>query len=82
ASASGAPSVCHMVASEDPRESINRLINWHVSVALDPCVSSDAQALIDRGKREAQPEPVSAADELAQLEPLIARSRALYEGVG
>ena len=25
------------------------LINWHVRVALDPEVSSDAQALIDRG---------------------------------
>ena len=25
------------------------LIDWHVSVALDPEVSSDAQALIDRG---------------------------------
>lgn len=26
------------------------LINWHVQVALDPAVSSDAQALIDRGR--------------------------------
>jgi len=38
--------VCHMVASDDPRESINRLINWHCSVALDPAVSSDAAALV------------------------------------
>jgi len=41
--------VCHMVASDDPRESIDRLINWHVSVALDPDVSSDAAALVARG---------------------------------
>lgn len=46
-------SVCHMVASDDPRESIDRLINWHVSVHMDPLVSSEAQALIDRGRREA-----------------------------
>lgn len=38
--------VCHMVASDDPRESINRLINWHVAVALDPAVSSDAAKLV------------------------------------
>jgi hypothetical protein len=38
--------VCHAIASDDPRESITRLINWHVSVALDPSVSSDAAALM------------------------------------
>lgn len=47
-------SVQHEIASDDPRESINRLINWHVSVALDPCVSSDAQALIEQGAADAQ----------------------------
>lgn len=41
--------VCHEVASDDPRESVNRLINWHVSVQMDPAVSSAAQALIDQG---------------------------------
>ena len=35
------------------------LINWHVRVALDPEVSSDAQALIDRGAAQAAPEPVA-----------------------
>lgn len=39
-------SVCHMVASDDPRESINRLIDWNVSVALDPSVSSAAEKLV------------------------------------
>jgi hypothetical protein len=38
--------VCHAIASDDPRESINRLINWNVSVAIDPSVSSDAAALV------------------------------------
>lgn len=41
--------VFHEVASDDPRESINRLINWHVQIALDPSVSSDAKALVDKG---------------------------------
>ena len=31
------------------------LIDWHVSVALDPAVSSDAQALVDRGAAVAEP---------------------------
>jgi len=33
----------------DAKAALNALIDWHVAVALDPEVSSDAQALIDRG---------------------------------
>lgn len=32
-----------------PRDAVRALIDWHVAVALDPSVSSDARALIDRG---------------------------------
>lgn len=32
-----------------PREAVEALVKWHVEVALDPAVSSAAQALIDRG---------------------------------
>ena len=39
----------------DANEALAALINWHVSVALDPEVSSDAQALIDRGRAVAEP---------------------------
>ena len=42
-----------MVASDDPRESIRRLIDWHCAVQIDPLVSSAAQELIARGRREA-----------------------------
>jgi len=35
---------------DDPRKALQDIINWHVSVSLDPAVSSDAQALIERGK--------------------------------
>ena len=34
----------------NPRLALRDIINWHVRVALDPAVSSDAQALIDQGK--------------------------------
>lgn len=44
--------VVHEVASDDPRESIDRLINWHVQVALDPAVSSDAAALVEVGRQQ------------------------------
>ena len=36
-----------------PRDAIRALIDWHVFVALSPEVSSDAEALIERGRREA-----------------------------
>ena len=43
----------HMFASDDPRESIHRLIGWHCAEQIDPLVSSAARDLIERGKREA-----------------------------
>lgn len=46
---------------ETPRKALDALIDWHVSVALDPAVSSDAQALIDRGRAE----PVTWRDQAA-----------------
>ena len=33
----------------NPSLALNDLISWHVRVALDPKVSSDAQALVERG---------------------------------
>ena len=42
----------------DPKDALNALIDWHVAVALDPEVSSEAQALIDRG-RAAVVEPLT-----------------------
>jgi hypothetical protein len=51
-------STLHMVASDDPQESIRRLIDWHCAVQIDPLVSSAAQELIERGRREALEQPV------------------------
>jgi len=39
--------------TENAKESLSRLINWHVTVALDPQVSNAAKALIQRGRTEA-----------------------------
>lgn len=36
----------------DPLKAVSDLIGWNVTIALDPQVSSDAQALIDRGRAE------------------------------
>jgi hypothetical protein len=41
---------------KDPRKAIHDLLCISNSIALDPQVSSDAQALIDRGRKEAQQE--------------------------
>jgi hypothetical protein len=50
------------------RAALNALIDWHVAVALDPEVSSDAQALIDRGAAA----PVPAVPDLAH-KPTVQR---------
>lgn len=39
----------HMVATDNPRESIHKLIDWHTSVQLDPRVSSAALNLYKEG---------------------------------
>lgn len=38
----------------DAKTGLQKIIDWHVAVALDPTISSDAQALVDRGRAEAQ----------------------------
>ena len=40
-------------------QALKALIDWHVATALDPEVSSDAQALVDRGATQPQAEPVA-----------------------
>lgn len=46
--------VAHLIGHADnPRQTINDLINWHVQVALDPAVSEQARELIRRGEAEA-----------------------------
>lgn len=45
-----------------PREAVAALIEWQVSVALDPRVSSAAEALIERGRSES---PAASAEAVA-----------------
>lgn len=40
---------------DNPRKAVSDLIAQEVRMALDPLISSDAQALIDRGRAEAEP---------------------------
>jgi hypothetical protein len=42
--------------SNDPKQLLHDIISWHCAFALDPCVSSDAEALIERGRQEARDE--------------------------
>ena len=42
----------HAEHDHDPVKALNAAIHWNVQVALDPAVSSDAQALIDKGRKD------------------------------
>lgn len=49
---------CHIGTVESfptAKDALNALIDWHVATALDPEVSSSAQALVDRGAAVAEP---------------------------
>ena len=63
----------------DPRKAINDLLCISNDIALDPRVSSDAQALIDRGRREAQQEQPASVDAYvgAREDAAIWKKRAL-----
>lgn len=53
---------CHIGTTDsfpDAKAALKSLIDWHVSMALDPAVSSDAQALIDKGKSAAPVVPLT-----------------------
>lgn len=48
--------VCHIYTKEhdsNPRKALHDIVNWNVTVALDPLVSEEAQELIDKGKTQA-----------------------------
>jgi hypothetical protein len=62
--------VAHIgVADEasDPHDCLNRLLEWHHDIWLDPAVCSEAQALVDKGKSEGQAERDAAVAALRQL---------------
>lgn len=37
---------------DNPKKTVGEMIDWHVKIALDPKVSSSAQALVEQGARE------------------------------
>ncbi len=48
-------------AYESPTAAVRTMIDWHVQIALDPAVSSDASALVERGRQERSEEERDAA---------------------
>lgn len=44
--------IYHGGHEHDPRQALADLIEYEVQIALDPKVSSDAEALIERGRQE------------------------------
>ena len=77
---------CHIGTADsfpDPKDALAALIDWHVAVALDPEVSSDAQALVDRGAAafsaalRAVVESAAAADEFQNSPEAIQRLAAM-----
>jgi len=67
------------VHDTEPRKAIYDLLCMNQSIALDPQVSSDAQALIDRGRKEAQQEQPASVDAYvgAREDAAIWKKRAL-----
>ncbi len=51
----------------DPRKAVADLIAVETQIALDPAVSGDAQALIDRGRKEAEQENARLREALAEM---------------
>lgn len=49
---------------DNPQKALMDLITWEIKIALDPSVSTDAQALIDRGRQEALEEAAKVCDEM------------------
>jgi len=55
-------------AKGDPRKELNDILSWEVAVALDPRVSSAAQALIDSGGAQAG-KMIEALEKIAYAPP-------------
>ena len=70
--------VAHIYRAEhdsDPRKAIRDAITWNCQVALDPAVSSDARALIERGRAST---PAAGAE----IERLRELASTCYAGLG
>lgn len=80
---------CHIGTVESfptAKDALNALIDWHVATALDPEVSSDAQALVDRGAAVAEPLTddelrCGIALQLREIERLRLRVKALESAI-
>lgn len=62
--------VAHIGVATEPYDDLNKLLQWHHDIWLDPAVSSDAAALVEQGRAEIA--------KLRQGEPVAWR----YKGAG
>ena len=62
----------------DPKACLKELLDWHVSVALDPSVSSDAASLVDRGRAEAKTRVATLEALVSELDRESRQNWALY----
>lgn len=60
----------HIGVATEPYDDLNKLLQWHHDIWLDPAVSSDAEALVEQGRAQAA--------KLRQGEPVAWR----YKGAG
>lgn len=63
--------VLHLSCPDDPKKAIQDLISWHCTIALDPAVSSDARALVERGRQEAQSPAAPAPQDSRPVPPPV-----------
>lgn len=73
--------VAHLGVATEPYDDLNKLMQWHHDIWLDPAVSSDAQALVDRGAEAARREADALRGALQEAEEYIG-SYAQANGAG
>jgi hypothetical protein len=62
----------------DPRKALNELLAWEQSVALDPKVSAEAEALVEQGRKEA----ASSIEPSSPLLPGLLEAERIMRAVG
>lgn len=51
----------------NPKKAVHDIVSWEVRVALDPLVSSEAEALIDQGRNELRAENEELRDQIMRI---------------
>lgn len=68
--------IAHIYSKEhddNPRKAIQDAISWNCAVALDPAVSSDAQALVEKGRAGMEKDAMRAEQALRKVLDVVRR---------